>query len=314
MEKRAIGNSGLKVSLIGLGCNNFGSRMDRAASGPVIEKALDLGIDFFDTANVYGSPTGESETILGHVLGTRRKNVVLATKCGKQMSSTGALKGGARSTIITSVEDSLRRLKTDWIDLMYMHDPDPSTPIEESLRALDDLVRQGKVRYIGCSNFAAWQLAEAAYVADHRNLHHFICSQDEYSLLTRAPEKEMIPAMKHFGLGLIPYFPLASGLLTGKYKRDAMPKGARLTQSEKLAKYFLADPNVWTRIEKLEAFCDEQGHSMTELAFSWLGARQPVSSIIAGASNPAQLEENVKSANWKLTAEDMKRIDDLLMV
>ena len=314
MEKRAIGNSGLKVSLIGLGCNNFGARMDIAASKPVIHKALDLGIDFFDTANIYGSPTGASETILGQVLGDRRKDIVLATKCGKQMSAAGALKGGSRSTIITATEDSLRRLKTDYIDLMYMHDPDPNTPIEESLRALDDLIRQGKVRYIGCSNFAAWQLAEAACVADQRNLHHFICSQEEYSLLARTPEKEMIPAMKHFGLGLVPYFPLASGLLTGKYKRDAMPRGARLTESEWFAKVFLADPLVWTRIERLEKFCAEHGRSMTELAFSWLAARQPVASIIAGATKPDQLEQNAKAADWKLTAEDMKRIDELLKV
>lgn len=314
MEKRAIGNSGLKVSLIGLGCNNFGGRLDLAASKPVIHKALDLGIDFFDTANIYGSPVGGSELVLGEVLGARRKDIVLATKLGKQMSAAGALKGGSRSTIITATEDSLRRLKTDWIDLMYMHDPDPNTPIEESLRALDDLIRQGKVRYIGCSNFAAWQLAEAAGVADHRNLHHFICSQDEYSLVARAPEKEMIPAMKHFGMGLIPYFPLASGLLTGKYKRDAMPKGARITDSEYFAKYFLADPAIWTRIERLEAFCAEQGRSMTELAFSWLAARQPVASIIAGATKAEQLEQNAKAAGWKLTAEDMKRVDDLLKV
>ena len=312
MEKRAIGNSGLKVSLIGLGCNNFGMRLDLAASKPVIDKAIELGIDFFDTANIYGA--GASETIIGEVLGKRRKDIVLATKCGKQMNAAGALKGGSRSAIITATEDSLRRLKTDYIDLMYMHDPDANTPIEESLRALDDLVRQGKVRYIGCSNFAAWQLAEAACVADQRNLEHFICSQDEYSLLARAPEKEMIPAMKHFGMGLIPYFPLASGLLTGKYKRDAMPKGARITGNDYFSNYFLADPNIWTRIERLEKFCAEHGHSMTELAFSWLAARAPVASIIAGATKPEQLEQNAKAAGWKLTAEDMKKIDELLKV
>jgi len=313
METRQIGKSGLSASLIGLGCNNFGVQLDRTKSRPVIEKALELGINFFDTANIYGNPKGESESILGEILGSRRKDVVIATKSGKAMDANGALKGSSRSTILRAVEDSLRRLKTDWIDLLYMHDPDPRTPIEETLRTLDDLVRAGKVRYIGCSNFSAWQVADAAWTASQCSLNRFICCQSEYNLLARAPEQELLPALDRFGLGLVPYFPLASGLLTGKYKRDAMPKGARLTEMAWFANYQLSPAN-WRKIERLEKFCSDHGRAMIELALGWLAANPAISSIITGATRPEQLEQNFVATGWKLTADEMKQVDELLKV
>ena len=219
MTLRNLGKSGLRVSLVGLGCNNFGQRMDLESSTQVIHKALDAGITLFDTADVYGG-RGGSETVLGQVLGERRKDIVLATKFAMAMDD-GEKKGASRRYIMSAVEASLQRLKTDWLDLYQVHRPDPLTPIEETLRALDDLVRAGKVRYIGCSNFSAAQMVEAQWAARHLNLNAFISAQDEYSLLKRTLDKENLPVMERYGLGLLPYFPLASGLLTGKHKRGA---------------------------------------------------------------------------------------------
>ena len=229
MEQRNLGKSGLRVSAIGLGCNNFGGRSDFAATKAVVHKALDLGITFFDEADTYGDPRGNSESYLGEILGDRRKDIVLATKFARPMDGSGRFEGASRHYIIAEVEASLRRLKTDWIDLYQQHQPDPLTPIEETLRALDDLVRQGKVRYIGCSTLPAWQVVEAQWTARHHNLHRFVSCQEEYSLLARGLDADMMPVLEAYGLGLIPFRPFADGLLTGKYKRDAAPPaGTRL--------------------------------------------------------------------------------------
>ena len=310
MEKRTLGRSGLQVTVVGLGCNNFGGRIDLEASRKVIHKALDLGINLFDTADVYGNKGG-SETVMGQILGDRRKEIVLATKFCAPMDEAGQLKGASRRYIMSAIEASLKRLKTEWIDLYQVHQTDASTPMEETLRTLDDLIRQGKVRYIGLSNHAAWRVVEAQWIAEHYSLNAFISCQDEYSLLVRGAEKELIPAMQSYGLGLLPYFPLANGLLTGKYKRNAaMPEGARLTKTQNLADRYLTDSN-WQTTEKLSDFVAKRGHSMLELAFSWLAQRPTVTSVIAGATKPEQLEQNVKAAGWQMSAEDMAEIDKI---
>ena len=309
MEQRSLGNSGLRVSLVGLGCNNFGRRIDYAASRPVVHKALDLGVTFFDTADIYRSAIGGSEEFLGQALGPRRKDVVLATKVSMATDASG-LRSASRRTIISGVEASLRRLNTDWIDLYQQHQPDPLTPVEETLRAFDDLVRQGKVRYVGCSNLRAWQAVEARWTSRSLGLAPFVSCQNEYSVLMRRPDRELIPMMQAYGMGLLPYYPLASGLLTGKYRRNApMPEGARLTLHH--ARYegrFINDTN-WPIVERLEAFAERRGRSLLELAFSWLAARPCVSSIIAGATRPEQLEANSRAAGWSLTAEELQEID-----
>ena len=308
MEIRNLGHSGLRVSTIGLGCNNFGGRIDLEATRAVIHKAIDLGITLFDTADTYGEQGG-SETLMGQVLGDRRRDIVLATKFGNPMDSVGVKQGGARRYIMTAVEDSLRRLRTDWIDLYQIHGFDPRTPIEETLRTLDDLVRQGKVRYIGCSNFPAWRVTEARWTAQMCGLNKFASCQDEYSLVFRAPETELMPAARAAGMGMLPYFPLASGLLTGKYRRNApMPPGTRLAATQRLADRYLTERN-WVIAEQLGDFVEARGKTMLELAFSWLLSRQPVTSVIAGATKPEQLEQNVKAGAWKLTAEDLAEID-----
>jgi len=308
VEYRNLGNSGLKVSLVGLGCNNFGGRTDLEGSRKVIHKALDLGINLLDTADVYAN-RGGSETVLGQVLGDRRKDIVLATKYGQPMDEAGRLRGGSRRYIMSAAEASLKRLKTDWIDLYQMHRYDPATPIDETLRALDDLIHQGKVRYIGSSNFTAWQVVDAQWTAKHLGLNRFIACQDELSLLVREAERELIPAMKAHGLGLLPYFPLASGMLTGKYKRGApQPAGARLSYMPDLAERYFTDAN-WARVDKLEAFCAARGKTMVELAFSWLGAQAAVSSVIAGATKPEQIEQNIAAASWALSTDDLAEID-----
>jgi len=313
MKKRKLGNSGPAVSVVGLGGNSFGGRMDLAASRAVVHRALDLGINLFDTADVYPmGKAGASEEYLGQILGERRKDVVLTTKFGHAREDQGLPANASRRTIVSSIESSLQRLRTDWIDLYLVHQADPGTPIEETLRALDDLVKQGKVRYIGCSNFAAWQLVEAVWTSRHLGLNAFISCQDEYSLLVRGIERELIPAAQAYGMGLMPYFPLASGLLTGKYKRNAaLPQGARLTNSQGLSKRFMTETNLQI-VENLEKFCAACGHSLLELAFSWLLARPAVASVVAGASTPAQLEQNLRSTEWALSPEDMARIDTII--
>ena len=310
MEIRNLGSSGLRVSAVGLGCNNFGQRIDLEASRKVIHKAIDLGVTLFDTADIYAD-MGGSETVLGEVLGDRRKDIVLATKFSKPMSNDGTKQGASRRYIMSAVEASLKRLKTDYIDLYQQHDYDPLTPIDETLRALDDLIRQGKVRYIGNSNFPAWRIAEAEHVARAMNASRFVSCQDEYSLVVRDIEKDLLPCAQEYGLGLLPFFPLASGLLTGKYKRGhAAPDDTRFGKVARLRDRYVTPRNEEI-VEKLQAFAQARGHSMLELAFSWLAARPQVASVIAGATRVEQVEQNVKAIGWALTAEEIAEIDGI---
>jgi aryl-alcohol dehydrogenase-like predicted oxidoreductase len=308
MDRRNIGRSGLRVSEVGLGCNNFGWRIGLDEARAVVHKALDLGVTLFDTADIYGNGGG-SEDCLGHILSDRRKEIVLSTKFG--MSMGPERRGASRRYIIESVEGSLRRLRTDWIDLYQLHEPDPLTPIEETLRALDDLIRQGKVRYIGCSNLSAWEIVRARHISKEMELEHFISTQDEYSLIIRDAERELIPSLQAYGMGFLPYFPLASGLLTGKYRRgEALPTDSRFATIDRLAKRYLNDAN-WRKTEALAAFCEQRGRDLVELAFSWLLAQPAVSSVMAGATRPDQVEANVRAAQWKLSAEDLQDIDEV---
>ena len=308
MEIRNLGNSGLRVSAVGLGCNNFGQRTDLETSRKVIHKAIDLGITLFDTADIYAD-MGGSETVLGEVLGDRRKDIVLATKFSKPMSNDGTKQGASRRYIMSAVEASLRRLKTDYIDLYQQHDYDPLTPIDETLRALDDLIRQGKVRYIGNSNFPAWRIAEAEHVARAMNVSSFVSCQDEYSLVVRDIETDLLPCAQAYNLGLLPFFPLASGLLTGKYRRGAAaPDDTRFGKVPRLRDRYVT-PHNEEIVEKLQAFAQARGHTMLELAFSWLAARPQVASVIAGATRVEQVEQNVKAIGWSLSAEEMSEID-----
>jgi aryl-alcohol dehydrogenase-like predicted oxidoreductase len=305
---RTLGKSGLEVSAVGLGCNNFGMRIDLDASRKVIHQALDAGITLFDTADIYGN-MGGSETILGQVLGDRRKDIILATKFAGPMAAGKTRKEASRRYIMMAVEASLKRLKTDWIDLYQLHFPDPLTPIQETLSALDDLVHHGKVRYIGCSNLTAWQTVEAQWTSRHLGVARFISCQNEYSLLMRDIERELIPAMDAYGLGLLPYFPLASGMLTGKYQRNSPPPpDTRFAAMQPLQKRYVNDAN-WDVVERLEAFCSQRGHKLLDLAFSWLLSRPTVSSVIAGATKPEQVEQNVNAAGWVLTPEELAEVD-----
>lgn len=307
MEHRKLGRSDLSVSVVGLGCNNFGM-LAIERSRQVVDRAFALGVTFFDTADVYGN-RGGSEQQLGEILGRRRKDIVLATKFGMGMDDAGEKKGGSRRYIAEAVEASLKRLKTEWIDLYQLHQPDPETPLEETLGALNDLVQAGKVRYIGCSNLSAAQVAEAARIAGDKHWAAFVSAQDEYSLLARGIERELIPELQRQGMALLPYFPLASGLLTGKYKRDEQaPAGTRMALIKRLADRYMTDEN-WNKVEKLEAFCAARGHTMLELAFGWLASRPCLASIIAGATRPDQIEQNVQAVNWKLTPEESAEMD-----
>ena len=308
MQIRNLGGSGLRVSAVGLGCNNFGQRVDLEGSRKVIHRALDIGITLFDTADIYAG-MGGSETVLGTVLGDKRKDIVLATKYSKPMASDGTKQGASRRYIMNAVEASLRRLKTDYIDLYQQHDYDELTPIDETLRALDDLIRQGKVRYIGNSNFPAWRVAEAEHVARAMNVSRFISCQDEYSLVVRNIEKDLLPCAKEYRLGVLPFFPLASGLLTGKYKRgEAAPADTRFGKAPQLRDRYVTPRNE-DIVDKLQVFAKQRGHSMLELAFSWLAARPQVASVIAGAARIEQVEQNVKAIAWMLSPEDVAEID-----
>lgn len=310
MEQRNLGRSGLRVSLIGLGCNNFGGRLGLEDARKVAHRALDLGVTFFDTADRYGG-RGASEMVLGEIFGERRKDIVLATKFGISVEDRTVSAGASRRYIRSAVEASLRRLKTDWIDLYQVHRPDPLTPIEETLRTLDDLVREGKVRYIGTSNFAAWQVAEAEWVARAIGSERFVSVQDEYSLAYRGKEAELIPAIKEYGLGFLPYRPLASGILTGKYRRNEKPApGTRLADMEHHAEKYLSAAN-FDAADTFGEFAQARGRDLPTLAIAWLTAQPFVSSVIPGASTPAQVEQNVAAAEWQLTAEDLAEIDRL---
>ena len=310
MEERNLGKSGLRVSLVGLGCNNSAGRIDFEATKAVVHKALDLGITLFDNADTYGG-AGAAEEYLGRILGPRRKDIVLATKFGRPLDASGKREGASRGYIMSAVEASLARLQTDYIDLYWQHIEDPRTPQEETMRALDDLVRHGKVRYVACSTLLSWQVVEANWIAKSRGLEPFIACQERYSLLEREYEPNMARMVEVHGLGLIPFSPLANGLLTGKYRRNqAMPAGARLTTTQRMADRYLTDRN-WAIVEKLGDFCATRGRTMLELAMSWLASRPAVGSIIAGATRPEQLEQNIRAVEWAFTREDMDEIDRL---
>lgn len=312
MQTRKLGKTGPEVSLVGLGANNFGGRIDLAASRLVVDKALDLGVTLIDTADVYGQKGG-SEECLGQILGPRRKKIVLATKFGLPMDDSRQLRGASRRYIMQAVEASLRRLKTEWIDLYQLHRPDPNTPIEETLRALEDLLKAGKIRFIGCSNLSAAQTEQAQTASRRAQTASFICCQDEYSLLERGLEKNLLGVMHKYGLSLLPYFPLASGLLTGKYKHGApLPPGTRLTKSPPRGGGVLSDRN-WRLVEALSAFAAARGHTLLELAMSWLASRPYISSIIAGATRPDQVEQNVAAVGWTLSADDLAEIDRITL-
>jgi len=276
----------------------------------VVARALDLGITLFDTADIYGNKGG-SETMLGKALGTRRKDIVLATKFGGPMGEGPLMAGTSRRYIMQAVEASLKRLGTDYIDLYQVHFPDAETPIDETLSALDTLVRDGKVRYIGCSNFAGWQVAESWYIARELGTAKFISAQNHYNLLDRKIEQELIPAAKAYGASVLPYFPLASGMLTGKYKRGAdLPNDGRLTVWGERGKQMLSDVN-FDMIEKLSAYAEARGHSLLDLAFGWLASQPQVASVIAGATKPEQVEMNVAAGEWALTAEELAEVGKL---
>ena len=310
MEYRNLGSSGLRVSLVGLGCNNFGMRLDLEQTRAVVDRAFDLGITLFDTADMYGG-RGGSETQLGKILGHRRKDIVLASKFGMAMSDDGTKIGASRRYIMSAVEDSLRRLKTDWIDLYQLHQPDPLTPLDETMQALDDLVTQGKIRYIGCSNLPSWQVVESQWISKSMGLNRFVSCQDEYNILNRNVEAELIPAMQKYGCGLLPYFPLASGLLTGKYKRTEMPEGARLTDMPTFAnRIYLTDEN-FDIVDNLHKIANKTGHSILELAFGWMASRPTTASIIAGATKPEQIDANVAAVNWVLSQSEIDEVNKI---
>lgn len=306
MERRQIGRSGLRVTTVGLGCNNFGWTIDQQASNDVVATALDLGVNFFDTADRYGKAGGDSEIVLGKALGARRRDIVLLSKFGVDLDNA-RLRDSSRRYIMRAIEGSLQRLGTDWLDVYMIHWPDYGTPIDETLRALDDLVRDGKVRYIACSNLETWRVVDALWTSRHHGYESFICAQSEYSLLNRDAEKDVIPALQHYGLGFIPYFPLASGLLTGKYSDKDAP-GRLKDNFLNLGNAFMTERNLRI-VAALDAFCRERGHTLLELAISWLAQQPAVASVICGATKAAQIEQNVAAAGWMLTADELAEVD-----
>ena len=309
MEYRNLGRSGLQVSIVGIGCNNFGGRMDAKGTDAVVGKALDMGITLFDSADVYGG-AGKSEEFLGKALKGKREDAIVATKFAMKMGEGPMKSGGSRRYIMQAVEDSLRRLETDYIDLYQMHAPDPTTPTEETVRALDDLVTSGKVRYLGNSNYAGWQIANASWVQKNEGLEPFVSAQNQYSLLDRSIEREVIPACEAFGLGMLPFFPLASGLLTGKYRRgESAPEGTRLAAGP-MGERMLTDQN-FDIVEKLEDWARAHDHTILELAFSWLATKPYISSVIAGATKPEQVDANAAAAAWRLTDAEMAEVDQI---
>ena len=310
MEYRQLGNSGLKVSVVGLGCNNFGGRVDAQGTERVINQSIEEDVILFDTANMYGD--GLSEEYMGKALKGKRHQVLLATKAGMSVGDGPNRSGTSRKHLMEEVETSLRKLQTDHIDLYQIHRYDPNTSAEETMRTLDDLVHQGKVRYIGCSNYSAWQLVEAAGVTSALNLEPFVSSQPEYSMIKREVEKEDGPTAARLGMGILPYFPLASGFLTGKYKRNQQaPEGTRLAGNPQRAQDTLTDRN-FDLLETLEEFAAERERTMVELAIAWLLANPAVSSVISGATKPEQVTANAKAADWHLTQEEKAQLDCIL--
>ena len=306
-----LGPSGLVVSTVGLGCNNFGARMADEDVPAVVTAAIDAGVTLFDTADIYGN-AGGSETLLGKALRGRRDQVVVATKFGMDMRGANGPDWGARGSrryIRLAVENSLRRLGTDWIDLYQYHEPDGVTPIEETLGALTELVAEGKVRYIGSSNLAGWQVVDADWVAKSGGYEAFVSAQNEYSWLNRSAEAELVPALEHTGLGLLPFFPLARGLLTGKYRRgESAPAGSRLSRAGQSS--HLTD-TAFDTVEALSAFAAERGISLLDIAIGGLAAMPGVASVIAGATKVSQIEANVAAGQWQPTPEDLQTLVDL---
>ncbi|HEY6938965.1 MAG TPA: aldo/keto reductase [Terriglobales bacterium] len=304
MEKRRIGS--LQVSVVGLGCNNFGWRLDADATASVVHAALDSGVNFFDTADIYGAT--RSEEYLGSALRGRREQVVVATKFGMKVDEQ---RHGAKPAYVRqAAEDSLRRLGTDYVDLYQLHQPAPETPIAETLAALDELVKAGKVREIGCSNFSAQQIREAEEAA-LEGAARFVSVQNEYSLFHREPEREVLAECERRGLAFLPYFPLANGLLTGKYRAGRpVPQGTRISGTERFGK--LLDEVHLQTVEALARFAESRGHTLLELAFSWLLARPVVPSVIAGATSAQQIRSNAAAVGWKLTPADLAEVDRIL--
>ncbi|MFH1560593.1 MAG: aldo/keto reductase [Chloroflexota bacterium] len=310
MEYRQLGPSGLQVSAVGLGTNNFGGRIDEERSITVVRRAIEEGINFIDTANSYGR--GLSEERIGKAVKDIRSQVLIATKVGNPMGDGPNTRGASRHHIMQQVEGSLRWLQTDYIDLHQIHRPDPNTPIEETLRALDDLVHQGKVRYIGCSNFSSWQTCEAIWTSRALNLTPFVSVQPEYNMLNRSIERELVPFCHAYNIGILPFVPLASGFLTGKYRQgEPIPEDTRLASNTRAQEQTLNEKN-FAVLSRLENFAEERGHPMVELAIAWLLGNSAVSSVIAGATRPDQVIANAKAADWHLTPEEMKELDDIL--
>jgi len=314
MEYRNLGRSGLQVSVVGLGCNNFGRRIDAAAAQTVVDKAIELGVTLFDTADIYGGnredgESGRSEQYLGAALKSHRRDAIIATKFAGPMGEGALWSGASRRYIFEAVDASLTRLGTDYIDLYQVHFPDAKTPIEETMRALDDVVRTGKVRYIGCSNFTSWGVVESQWIARTEHSTPFVSAQNQYNLLDRRIERELMPACEKYGLGILPYFPLASGFLSGKYRLGApAPEGTRLAGP--MGERMLTESNYAT-LQKLEAFAEQRGRPMIDLAVGWLASHPVVSSVIAGATKPEQIEQNVRAAEWKLSREEMAEVNAL---
>lgn len=308
MQYRQLGSLGPRVSLIGLGCNNFGARMTTEDARPIVHQALDLGITFFDTADCYG--VGGSESALGDILGARRKDIVLSSKFGLAMEPTPRrVMPVDRAYIMKSIEDSLRRLKTDWLDIYQLHALHPDTRMEEVLRALDDLVTQGKTRFIGCNNLPAWRVVDANWLAETQGLQPFISSENEYSLLVRGAEHALLPALEEKKMGFLPFYPLCAGVLTGKYRRGGtVPAGTRLEKVPHLADRYFTDETM-VIVENLISFAEARGRTLLELSFAWLTSRSIVSSVIAGASRPEQVARNVAALEWQLSEEEVAEID-----
>jgi len=309
MEMKSLGGSGIEVSAVGLGCMNFGMMCDQAATDSIVSAAIEAGVNFFDVADIYGGPHGNAETMLGKALGDRRKSIILATKFGaKRGGGGGAADGGGSAEYITqAVESSLNLLNTDYIDLYQHHFPDTGTPIDETLRTLETLVQQGKVRAIGCSNYSGMQLAEAAGFALGNNGTAFATAQNRYSLLHRDIETDLVPVAEREGVGILPYFPLESGLLTGKYKR-----GEKATADTRFGKWggggIFATDERYAIVEEIAAYGDEIGHSVLDIAIGWLTAQPFVSSVIAGVTKPEQIRQNVAAAGWQPDAGQLGAI------
>jgi len=309
VEYRQLGRSGLKVSAIGLGGNTFGNGADEAQTGRIVNRALDIGVNFIDTADVYSR--GVSEQFVGKAVKGRRREALIATKVRGRMGDLPNDEGLSRAHILAVIDASLKRLGTDYVDLYQVHQVDANTPIYETMSALDNLVSQGKVRYVGCSNFAAWQICEALWAADRKNLTPFVSVQPRYNLFDRAIERELVPFCRQYGIGIIPYSPLAGGILTGKYKEgEAPPPDTRAGRNPRMQAQL--NEETLGKVDALRNWAKGRDHTVGELALAWLLSRPEVSTIIAGATRPEQVEANAKAAEWKLSAEDLKEIDEAL--